>query len=134
MTYSNEDHRAVAGAVAQWLTADGLEYGTDEEVDPTGFFILESRGAVFVEAVSNSVLISCKWVILQNAPATVEMYEWALTQNAGLIVGRLTLEHSSIWFSDILLTPTTHERFSYHVARGIKDVSRLRGELVAKTA
>jgi hypothetical protein len=132
--YSNENHRALAQAAAQWLAADGLEYGTDEEEDPTGFFILESRGAVFVEAIGEAVLISCRWLLLQNAPANIEMYEWALTQNSSLLVGRLTLEHSSIWYKDIILPPTERDQFSFHVARGISEVSRLRQELTMKFA
>jgi hypothetical protein len=127
--YANEDHRTLAQAIAQWLAADGFEYGMDEEEDPTGFFLLESGGSVFVEAIGDAVLISCRWLLLQNAPANLELYEWALMQNAALLVGGLTLEHSSIWFRDILLPPTTHERFGFHVSRGISDVSRLRKEL-----
>lgn len=129
MAYANENHRVLAEAVAQWLIADGLKFGTDEERDPTAFFILESRGAVFVEAINDAVLIACKWLLLQDAPPAIELYEWALRQNTGLLVGRITLDQSGLWFSDLLLPPTTHERFSFHVGRGISDVLRLRTEL-----
>jgi hypothetical protein len=132
VAYLDERHRAVAADVENWLSADGIDFGTDNGHEPTAFFITESRGAVSVTAVEGSIAIGLRWSLVQPAPDDVDLYRQALTSNGGLVAGRIVLDESGLWFSDVLPAPATQQEFRYRLARAIRDVARLRDELATR--